>query len=268
MGQGTTTTTNQERGGLGAWRQRAAGFKRLATLALPGFAVLFLAGLVVFTVWARQIVAADVQARLALDSNDAVAVARTEWVEFIPRDADPETGVIFYPGGKADPVAYAPILRDLAANGHLVMLCPMPFNLALLAPEAANRVISRHPEIKKWVIAGHSLGGVMAADFAARHPEHVAGLLLWASYPANSTNLSELRAPVMTIYGTADDLSTPQKITDSLVRLPPATQAVPIEGAGHWDFGDFSADVDGSPDDRPAHQAAILAATQVFISAL
>ncbi|MBM3259759.1 MAG: alpha/beta fold hydrolase [Candidatus Sericytochromatia bacterium] len=48
-------------------------------------------------------------------------------------------------------------------------------------------------------MGGHSLGGVVAASYAEAHPDRVAGLVLWAPYPADGTDLSvrSLRAGVM-----------------------------------------------------------------------
>ncbi len=60
----------------------------------------------------------------------------------------------------------------------------MPLGLAVLDWDKALEVIEAHPEIRTWVIGGHSLGGAMAARFASRHPDTISGLVLWAAYPA------------------------------------------------------------------------------------
>lgn len=39
-------------------------------------------------------------------------------------------------------------------------------NLAVLNSDKAEKVINNYPEIDKWVIGGHSLGGVMACKYA------------------------------------------------------------------------------------------------------
>jgi pimeloyl-ACP methyl ester carboxylesterase len=230
-----------------------------------GLGVLVLLSFISLVVWARQVEPADPRARLALDSDDLVQVGRGDWIAFQPRDVDPVTGVVFYPGGKAEPVAYAPILRDLAARGFLVVLLPMPLNLALLAPERASEVMERFPGIRRWVIGGHGLGGLVACQFARRHPDRVAGLVLWASYPAPSADLSEVPLPVLSIAGTADGFATPAKIEAARPLLPPTTRYLKIAGGDHWNFGDFQPGRNTSTISREEQQDRILNASQEFL---
>lgn len=219
-------------------------------------------------VWARQVAPADPAARFALDPDDVVTVSRDDWIVFRPGDSDPTVGLIFYPGGKAEPAAYAPLLRNLAAQGYLVVMTPMPLNLALLAPERAERIPPRFPEIRTWVIAGHSLGGVMAARYAERHRDNIAGLVLWASYPAESSDLSHTSMPVLSVFGTADTLTTPAKIAATRHLLPPATRFVGIEGGDHWNFGNFAPGRETAQISRDEQQGEILQATGAFLQEL
>ena len=215
-----------------------------------------------------QAAAADASARFALDSDDVVTVSRDDWFVFRPADSDPTLGMIFYPGGKAEPAAYAPLLRNLAAQGYLVVMTPMPLNLALLAPEQAARVLPRFPEIRTWVIAGHSLGGVMAAEYAERHPDEIAGLVLWASYPASFSDLSHASLPVLSVVATADALTTPAKVEATRQLLPPDTRFVTIEGGDHWNFGNFAPGPGTAKIPREQQQDEILLATGAFLRAL
>ena len=86
---------------------------------------------------------------------------------FVPEN--PTTGLIFYPGGKVEYTAYAPLLRACAENGILCALVQMPGNLAVLDANAADGLQEEYPEVTTWYIAGHSLGGAMAANYAAAH---------------------------------------------------------------------------------------------------
>lgn len=89
-----------------------------------------------------------------------------------------------------DPVAYAPVARDIAAAGYLTVIDPMPLNLAVLDLQGAGDIIAGFPDITSWAIGGHSLGGAMAAEFAFRNPGVVDGLALWAAFPAANSDLS------------------------------------------------------------------------------
>ena len=53
----------------------------------------------------------------------------------------PRAGLILYPGGLVDPQAYAPAARDIASAGFLVVIPPMPLDLAVFAPGKAGEVI-------------------------------------------------------------------------------------------------------------------------------
>jgi hypothetical protein len=241
-------------------RIRAALRGRLWTALGSGSLLL----LVALLVWARQAVPADPAAALALDADETLRVWRDGWIALAPRDPQPSAGVIFYPGGRADPVAYGPMLRALAAEGVLVVLVPMPLNLALLAPDRAERIPDRFPEIRHWFMAGHSLGGSIAADYAARHRGQLAGLILWAAYPGANVRLAD-DLPVLSVFGTADELTTPGDIMATRERLAAGTEFVPVPGAGHWQFGNFALSGVADPG-RAAHQAAIIAATRDFIN--
>ena len=64
---------------------------------------------------------------------------------FVPED--PIAGLIFYPGGKVEHTAYAPLMRACAENGILCALVRMPGNLAVLDPNAADGLQEAYPEI-------------------------------------------------------------------------------------------------------------------------
>jgi hypothetical protein len=204
------------------------------------------------------------EAIAALVSDDAVTVTRANWLEFVPTGETPTTGFIFYPGGHVDARAYAPPARALAEQGYLVAITPMPLTLAILNPERANAVIKTHPEIERWFIGGHSLGGATAAIYADRHPDAVDGVIFWAAYPPDSSSLADqANLQVISISGTLDGLATPADIETSIPLMPPDAKLVAIEGGNHAQFGWYG-DQNG---DNPAaitredQQAEIISAT-------
>lgn len=190
-----------------------------------------------FVIWAETGPGPMPEAQAALQSNAQVQVTTSPWLTFQPTKGQATTGLIFYPGGRVDPGAYAPAAQAIAEQGYMVVIVPMPLNLAVLSPDRAEAVMAAHPEIQKWVVGGHSLGGSMAANFAHGHPNEVQGLALWASYPASSDDLSKSNLEVVSIYGTQDGLATGDKIEASRALLPANTQWVAIEGGNHAQFG-------------------------------
>ena len=175
---------------------------------------------------------------LARAQSDAtVRVATAPWLTFTPTTAPPATGFILYPGGRVD-------ARHLRARGprhrregYLVVIAPMPFNLAVFKPAAAQAVIAAHPEIADWAIGGHSLGGAMAANFVFTHPDAAQGLVLWAAYPAGNNSLADRRLAVASICGTATGWRRRARWTLPRPLLPADTSFVAIEGGNHAQMG-------------------------------
>jgi dienelactone hydrolase len=123
------------------------------------------------------------------------------------------------------------------------------------------------------VVGGHSLGGVVAAteadgaDSDATSP--AVGLLLYASYPAGDISGS-LTSAVLSISGSRDGLSTPERVDASRTDLPDGSQFTVIDGAVHAYFGDYGPQPgDGTP--TISHDDAreqISSATVAFVQGL
>lgn len=178
------------------------------------------------------------EAVAALADGQRVSVTRAEGViALLPDEGGPDTGFIFYPGGKVDERAYAPALLAIARRGYAVFLVQMPFHLAVFRGDAAAAVIARHPQISHWAVGGHSLGGVMAADWAAKNTDKVQGLVLWASYPTADMTQSGLKA--LTLLGTLDGVISQGKWSQAKALLPKGYQYVAIGGGNHAGFGDY-----------------------------
>ncbi len=172
----------------------------------------------------------------ALNSNQEVVVEEGRWISFFPKTSAPSTCFVFYPGGLVDARAYAPLARVISLAGYLVVIVPMPLNLAILAPNEATVVIAAYPEISIWSIGGHSLGGTSAAGFCYSNPGVVEGLVLLASYPADSDNLTLSYLNVVSIYASLDGVVS-RNVPETLNLLPEGTILVEIKGGNHAQFG-------------------------------
>ena len=163
---------------------------------------------------------------------------------FVPED--PTAGLIFYPGGKVEYTAYAPLLRACAENDILCALVRMPGNLAVLDANAANGLQEEYPEITTWYITGHSLGGAMAAGYAAAHYEDYDGLILLAAY--STKDLSQTTLRVLSVYGSEDGVMNRESYEKNWSNLPADTSEVVLDGGCHAQFGFYGAqDGDGVP---------------------
>ncbi len=165
-------------------------------------------------------------------------------IVYAPKKAT--SGLIFYPGGKVEYTAYEPLMKACADKGILCVLIEMPFNLAVLNINAAEGIIEKYPEIEKWYIGGHSLGGSMAASYLSKNTADFEGLILLGSY--STADLSKTDLDVLSIYGSEDMVLNYKKYTDNKINLPTDFTEIIIDGGCHAGFGMYGAqDGDGIP---------------------
>ncbi|MRR12315.1 alpha/beta fold hydrolase, partial [bacterium] len=198
--------------------------KHLALGLLALLALLAIAALV----WALTPLGPGAEASAALESDGGLEVAELPYgYEFRPDDPGP-AGVLIYPGGRVDARSYAVVANAVARQGNLAVIVRMPLSLAVLSPNAADKVIEAHPEIERWVLVGHSLGGAMGASYAAEHPNDIRGLVLLAAYPPESSNLRESGIAAANLVGTRDTVVDEPNWTSGADRLPADTETVLI----------------------------------------
>lgn len=158
--------------------------------------------------------------------NEQLIVKDNE-VDLIPKDNSKDVGIIFYPGAKVEYTSYVPLLNKLKDQGYTVVSLKMPFNMAIFGKNEANEVYDKYPNIKKWYLAGHSMGGAMASSYAADNQDKIAGLILLGAYPYGDYPTSK----TLTVYGTLNT-SVDKKInyTENVVK---------IDGGNHAQFGNY-----------------------------
>ena len=206
----------------------------------------------------------------ALQNDAEVEVMAKPWLAFAPAQAAPDTGLIFYPGGRIDPRGYAPLMKAIAAEGYLVVVPEMPLNMAAFRPDVASEIMAGYPEIRHWIVGGHSVGGTMAAGYASAHPGRIEGLAIWASYPADSADLSTSDLPVLSIYGSLDPRVNDASVAERRHLLPEHTNYVRIDGGDHHQFGTYKTDPEDQHAtlDRASQQQQIIQATLALLDSV
>ncbi len=193
-------------------------------------------------------------AQKAILGNSSVAVTEEDgYYEFSTR---PETsyvgpgdgkGIIFYPGGKVEETAYAPMLLDFAVHGYRVYLVKMPAKLAIFGMNSADEIIEANPDVQEWIMMGHSLGGAMAASYSASHDEEIDALVLLAAY--STEDLTDKEIDVYSFYGSEDKVLNMEKYEECYSNLPSDVVEVVIDGGNHAYYGYYGEqDGDGTAD--------------------
>lgn len=211
--------------------------------------------------------------------DDVVVLESATRITLAPTTTPTGTGLVFQPGARVDARAYVGTLEPLARAGHLVVVVKQPLGIGFLATGAFERARGDHPEVQRWAVGGHSLGGTVASLDAAAHapgragdpadpagltgtagtagtagpaqdgPAPVVGLLLWASYPASDIGAAlDGTVEVLSVWATEDGLATPADIEASCALLPAGARFVAVDGAAHASFGDYGPQPgDGTP---------------------
>ena len=200
-------------------------------LLVPLFMILQLA-LLIFFCYTADYYHADPQAAEALESDDAVTVTAQGDYWYFDGPSE-ENAYIFYPGGKVEAAAYAPLMHRLAAAGVDSYLVKMPFNIGFFGIGRAERIM-KDAAYDHWYIGGHSLGGVAAASFAEGHADSLSGIILLAAYPTGKIDES---LQGLMIHGSEDQVLNMEAVSASWELWNSAEYV--IDGGNHAQFGDY-----------------------------
>ncbi len=169
--------------------------------------------------------------------DTAINIAGDSGVEILPRNEVADTGLIFYVGAQITPDAYIPLLARIAEQGYTCFIPNLSFNMAALEPKAADEIISAHPEIRSWILAGHSMGGLTAAGYADDHRDTVDGLIILAAYTGR--DMSDAVLPVLSVFGDADGVINMSHYEERKAWLPAGFEEHILPGANHAQYGDY-----------------------------
>ena len=210
---------------------------------------------VVFVAWSLLAYRASSEARHALKSDDRVEVTdRSDHWVFAPRQGAADVGLIFYAGAMVDPVAYAPLAHGVAEHGYQVLLIRLPRRGTFGGADGAaplTRAIEATlgvPGVRRWVAAGHSRGGKVAAELVRTRAGSLVGLILIGTSHPRDFSLATSRIAVTRIFGTRDTVADVDKVLNARRNLPPDTRDIQIDGGNHSQFGHYGF----QPGDWPA----------------
>ena len=143
--------------------------------------------------------------------------------------------VVMYPGALVDPGAYSIWAAQVAKAGYRVAIVSFPDDLAVLKPNAAEKVVKAG---QPYVIGGHSLGGVMASRYAAKHKQGLKGVFFLASYPDAKGKLTG-NIPVLSLTASRDGVLNFEAWRKAKQNLPSDTTYKQLAGGNHAGFGSY-----------------------------
>ena len=228
-------------------RVRNLTFRRALALVGLSLVALVLVGGVAFYVYFGVLglhAPTEVQQSVRADSN--VTVERA-YGGYVVGDADPEierVGVVFYPGGRVAPDAYLPSAARITTRANVTVVVPkMRANLAFFSQGRADAVIAGEPQIERWIVGGHSLGGAMACRYAGANDGRVDGLLLVGAYCDRPVT----GMPALSVVGTRDAVLNRDRFDETESNLPDDRRIARIEGMNHSQAGWYAGQSGGQP---------------------
>ena len=177
--------------------------------------------------------AASAQARVSLDDVGGRVLS------IKPADSDGALLFVLYPGGLVRPQAYEWLGRALADHGVQTVIPEFAADLAVTGKDRADGLIAHYAAGRPVVIGGHSLGGAMAADYAARHADQLSGLILLAAYPPDGVDLTRASFGSLSLLAEHDQVAAAAKVQAGMTQLSPSSRLEVIPGAVHAFFGRY-----------------------------
>ncbi len=192
---------------------------------------------VLFTLWMFYSYESHGVDESLFQSNNIVKVENTDnYFLFTPKK-EFKNVVIFYPGAMVETEAYVPLCRKIADNGIQVYLIKMPWRLASKGYNKPKELNFFNDSTKNYILAGHSQGGKMAAQFVYENPKLIDKLILIGTTHPRDISLAEFEIPILKIYGSKDGVADEKAIFENKSKLPKSAKFSCIEGANHAQFG-------------------------------
>ncbi|MCD7863800.1 MAG: alpha/beta hydrolase [Lachnospiraceae bacterium] len=170
---------------------------------------------------------------------EAVAIANE--MERTGRDyyfhGDSHIGFIIFSGAKTDEKAYAYVAKLLHDKGYTVVIPKQLFHLSMFGTKHGQEIMVSNPEIRKWILIGHSLGGMPVSRIASAQPENLYGIAFLATYA--SVDLSALEIGAIRLTADHDGIMNNDFMMRYDCNLPHDAANIMLRGANHQGFAAY-----------------------------
>ncbi len=148
-----------------------------------------------------------------------------------------KVGFLIFSGAKTDDRAYAYLAKLLHDEGYTAVIPRQRFHLSAFGAKHAMEIMDANPEIEKWILIGHSLGGMPASQIAAQRPQRLIGVAFLATFA--SVDLSNLDIAAIRITAENDGVMNNAHMESYQGNLPEKTAQVMLRGANHQGFAAY-----------------------------
>ncbi len=176
------------------------------------------------------------EALAVLSDPTGAAVSKIDGGYFVDGSGQ-DAALIFYPGAKVDSQAYLPLMKEIADKGIDCFLLDLPMRMAIFDQNAADRIMAEY-DYPTVIVGGHSMGGMIAASYAAAHKDTVDGVVLLAAYPTKPLDES---VGLLSVYGTEDKVLSREAYENAKQYVPIGAVETVIDGGNHAQFGNYGA---------------------------
>jgi hypothetical protein len=145
-----------------------------------------------------------------------------------------KVGFIIFSGAKVDEKSYAYIAKLLHEEGYTVVIPKVPFHLSAFGTNHGFEIMESNPQIEKWILIGHSLGGLPVSRIAAKQPDRLLGAALLATYM--SVDLSKLDISAIRVTAENDMIMNKKMMESHHEYLPQNSRSIELKGANHTQF--------------------------------
>lgn len=151
-------------------------------------------------------------------------------------------GVVFLPGLTIEADTYLDVVAPIVARtGATISLVDVPFNVATMGRDRATEAL-QGIDADVRVLAGHSMGGIVALELATDEPDlPVDGILALASPASPDVDLRDRNVDVLSVVAELDEVIPAEAIVAGTGRLPADAELVTIAAMSHAQFGDYGA---------------------------
>jgi dienelactone hydrolase len=173
--------------------------------------------------------------------------------------------VVLVQGGLVEADRYLWLATHLATRGYLALLPEHPTDLAITATDNAAAVLrglrNDPPALLAEEVApdapaavmGHSLGGVVSAMAWVDAPDLFDAVGLFASFPAESTDVAaRAGSPALSLIGSMDGSADPAEAAAGAERFGQPVFFGVVEGMNHYDWTDDASRAELSGDFEPS----------------